>query len=144
MNNYEIKENSNLGELKKEVKEKRFEVKTYVTGSQLESIIIDGIETGTTYWALIHNDAEEFKAYKDVKIPLSQKIVEIVLNGGEVKITDIEEGEDPKYNLSLERLLIGISKNSQDRPWDSDLENGDASTMDCIIQYAIFDDVIFG
>lgn len=142
MNNYEVV--NGLGKLKAEVKEKRFEVKSYVTGNDIESIIIDGIEGGTNYWALIDNGTEEFEKFKDIRIPLSQKIVEIIFNGGEVIITDMEEGEEAKHTLSLESILKGISMNMERRPHDCDLQNMDATTVDCIIQYAIFDDVIFG
>ena len=49
-----------------------------------------------------------------------------------------------KYDLTLERLLVGIQKNAEERPWDCDLENYDATTCDCIIQYALYDEIIFG
>lgn len=116
-----------------------------VTEEQIRNILIDGIESGIGYWAMLHNDTEEFKKYyKTTDLAMSEIVAEILFKDGSVKITDIEEDEEPKYDLTLERVLIGIQKNEKERPWDCDLDNYDAITADCIIQYAIFDDVIFG
>lgn len=144
MNNYFLEDGATLHKLKKEVEEKTYEVKSIISTSDIENIIISGIEGGINYWATIDNSTDAFKELKDSGLCLSQKVVEIVLNGGEVSIEDMEEGEDAKYKLTLERLLKGIELNMKNRKWDCDLENGDATTMDCIIQYAVFDDVIFG
>jgi putative methionine-R-sulfoxide reductase with GAF domain len=94
---------------------------------------------------MLHNDTEEFKNYYNTTdLATAEIVAKIILNGGKVKITDIEEGEEPKFDFTLERLIVGIQKNAEERPWDCDLENYDATTCDCIIQYAVFDDVIFG
>lgn len=116
-----------------------------VTEEQIRDIIIDGLETGITYWAILHNDTEEFeKYYEATDFSTSEIVADILLKGGSVKITDIEEDEDTKYNLTLDRLLIGIQKNTKERPHDCDLENYDAITCDCIFQYALYDEVVFG
>lgn len=120
-------------------------VKNKITEEELRDLIIDGIETGITYWAMLDNDTEQFeKYYETTEMSTSEIVAEIILNGGSVKITDIEYCEEPKYNLTLERLLAGIQKNAEERPHDCDLENYDSVTCDCILQYAIFDEVIFG
>ena len=116
-----------------------------ITEEQIKDIIIDGIESGIGYWAMLHNDTEEFEKYYDTTdLATSEIIAEILLKGGSVKITDMEEDENPKYELTLERLIVGIQKNAKERPWDCDLDNYDAITCDCIIQYALYDEVIFG
>ena len=126
-------------------KEFEYTVKRKVTEEQIKDIIVDGIETGIGYWAILHNDTDEFeKYYNETELATSEIVGEILLKGGSVKITDIEEGEEPKYDLTLDRLIIGIQKNAEERPYDCDLDNYDAITCDCIIQYAIFDEVIFG
>ena len=128
------------------MKEKfEYTVKKTITAEELKDIIIDGLESGIGYWATLHNDTEEFeKYYAETDLPTSEIVAEILFNGGSVKITDIEEGEEPKYDLTLDRLLKGIQMNAEERPHDCDLENYDAITTDAILQYAIFDDVIFG
>ena len=69
-------------------------------------------------------------------------LVEILEGGGSIWFEDAEE--DEKYELTLEKLLNGIKLNVENRPDDCDIDDGDAETMDCIIQYGLFSDVIFG
>ena len=127
------------------VKKFTYTVTKTITEEQLKDIIIDGIETGIGYWATLHNDTEEFeKYYNTTKLSTSEIVAEILLNGGEVEITDLEGDEEPKYKLTLERLLKGIAMNEEKRPHDCDLENYDAITADCIFQYALYDEVVFG
>ena len=127
------------------VKKFTYTVTKTITEEQLKDIIIDGIETGIGYWATLHNDTEEFeKYYNTTKLSTSEIVAEILLNGGEVEITDLEGDEEPKYKLTLERLLKGIAMNEEKRPHDCDLENYDAITADCIFQYALYDEVLFG
>lgn len=126
-------------------REFEYTVKKKITEEQIKDLVVDGVETGIGYWATLHNDTEEFeKYYNTTELTTSEIVAEILLKGGSVKITDLEENEEPKYDLTLERLLIGIQKNAEERPHDCDLENYDAITCDCIFQYAIFDEVIFG
>lgn len=116
-----------------------------ITEEQIKDIIIDGIETGIGYWATLHNDTEEFeKYYNTTDLSTSEIVAEILLGGGEIEITDLEGDEEPKYKLTLERLLVGIQKNEEKRPFDCDLENYDAITCDAIFQYALYDEVVFG
>lgn len=122
-----------------------YTIKKTVTEEQIRDIIIDGLETGITYWATLHNDTEEFeKYYEATDVATSEIVADILLKGGSVKITDIEDDEPSKYDLTLNRLLIGIQKNAEERPHDCDLENYDAITCDCIFQYALYDEVVFG
>ena len=116
-----------------------------ITEEQIKDIIIDGIETGIGYWATLHNDTEEFeKYYNTTDLSTSEIVAEILLNGGEVEITDLDGDEEPKYKLTLGRLLVGIQKNEEKRPFDCDLENYDAITCDAIFQYTLYDEVVFG
>ena len=126
-------------------REFEYTIKKKITEEQIKNILIDGIESGIGYWAMLHNDTDEFERYyEETDLATSEIIGEILLKGGSVKITDMEEDENPKYELTLERLLVGIQKNAEERPWDCDLENYDAITCDAIIQYALYDEVIFG
>jgi hypothetical protein len=122
-----------------------YTVKKKITEEDITNLIVDGLETGIGYWAMLHNDTEEFKNYYNTTdLATAEIVAKILLNGGSVKITDNEEDVEPKFDLTLDRLLVGIQKNAEERPWDCDLENYDATTCDCIIQYAIFDEVTFG
>ena len=125
-------------------REFEYTVKKKITEEDLRDLIIDGIESGTTYWAFINNDTPEFERYYENDMCTSEAIAEIILNGGSVEITDLEGDENPKYKLTLDRLIKGIEMNAENRPFDCDLENYDAITSDCIIQYSIFNTVVFG
>lgn len=59
-----------------------------------------------------------------------------------VYIHDTEESK--RYKLTKSKLEKGFLLNAQNRPNDADLDNGDAITGDCILQYAIFGDIIYG
>ena len=120
-------------------------VKKKLTEEDITNIIVDGLEGGITYWAMLHNNTPEFEEYyKNTNLATAEIVAEILLKGGSVKITDREEDVEPNFDLTLDRLIIGIQKNAEERPWDCDLENYDADTCDAIIQYAIFDEVVFG
>lgn len=126
-------------------REFEYKVTKKITEEDIENLIVDGLETGIGYWAMLHNNTEEFeKYYNTTDLATAEIVAKIILAGGSVKITDNEEDVEPKFDLTLDRLLVGIQKNAEERPWDCDLENYDADTCDCIIQYAIFDEVTFG
>lgn len=126
-------------------REFEYKITKKITEEDIENLVVDGLETGICYWAMLHNNTEEFdKYYNTTDLATAEIVAKILLAGGSVKITDNEEDVEPKYDLTLDRLIIGIQKNAEERPWDCDLDNYDADTCDCIIQYAIFDEVVFG
>lgn len=126
-------------------REFEYKITKKITEEDIENLVVDGFETGICYWAMLHNNTDEFdKYYKTTDLATAEIVAKILLAGGSVKITDNEEDVEPKYDLTLDRLIIGIQKNAEERPWDCDLDNYDADTCDCIIQYAIFDEVVFG
>lgn len=105
---------------------------------------------GCSYWCseLDYDDNE----YKEARAKLIKNgnnepcyediLVEMLESGKSLYWVDCED--NTSNELTLEKLLNGIRLNAENRPHDCDLESGDAETMDCIIQYALFDDVIFG
>lgn len=60
------------------------------------------------------------------------------------KNTEEEKDNEVDLPLTLDKLMEGVKLNAVNRPFDSDLENADATTNDCIFQYAIFGEVIYG
>ena len=105
---------------------------------------------GCSYWCseLDYDENEYAEAKARLKengndnICFEEVLVEMLESGKSIYFIDCEE--DKKYKLTLETLLHGIELNAQERPHDCDLDNGDAITMDCIIQFALFNEVIFG
>ena len=90
-------------------REFEYTIKKKITEEEITNLVVDGLETGIGYWAMLHNDTEEFKKYYNTTdLATAEIVAKIILNGGSVKITDNEEDVEPKYDLTLDRLLIGI------------------------------------
>ena len=121
--------------------------KTYES-NDLENIL-SGALTGCSYWCsdldFESSDYAEAKTRLKVKgkkdLCYEEVLVEMLENGKSIWFCDNEE--DEQYELTLEKLLNGIALNCERRPKDCDIDDGDDITMDCIIQYALFEDVIF-
>lgn len=60
------------------------------------------------------------------------------------KVYAYDYEEEKRYLLTKEILEKGFQLNAENRPNDADLDEGDAETGDCILQYAVFGDIIYG
>jgi hypothetical protein len=116
-----------------------------LTEYDIETIIVDGFEGGIGYWAgLRKSDNKETFELKPSDEPTSTWSTKVLIEGGSIYLHDCEEETDELWELTLPKLLEGYKLNCINRPHDNDLENGDATTMDCIIQYALFGDIVYG
>lgn len=120
-----------------------------LTKQDIEDIIVTALEGGIGYWACLDNTSAEFEnAPKDE--PVSITAARILLNGGELILIDEEENE--KYNLTLNKLLNGFKmwyENGYDRygcisGYCLDFCNFDAICADGVIQFALFNDIVYG
>ena len=132
---------------------KKYDVRTAngifkVTEEDIEDIMCTALEGGINYWAHYDRSDEEYLPYKDYDDePFSELCTRILLSGGWVWLID----ED--YNcLTLDKLLTGIQR-WIDGGYDmygavdgEELDCGsiDSECADCIIQLALFDDVVYG
>ena len=116
-----------------------------VTENDIENIIITSFEGGSNYWMGVDNSTKEWEN-KPEDEPISTWATKLILDGKKVKLFDIEEtdDQDEEWNLTLDKILKGIGLNIKHRSFDADLENMDATTADCIIQYALFGEVVYG
>lgn len=118
-------------------------VKKAVTESDVENIMVTAIEGGSNYWMGIDNTTPEW-ADKPKEEPISTWATKLLIEGKSVKFYDREQEMDSEdWILTLEKLLKGYELNCEKRPWDSDLDNSDAETADCIVQYALFGKLVF-
>lgn len=129
-----------------------------ITREDIESILFN-CEIG--YWGTINELPDD---YKDARTtlgkddPLYEEVLtEILYNEGVLYVIDVEEPDDV-YALTLEKLVKGINmaidqQYCYDRTWwgvnnNAEIElyddEMDGEVCDCIIQLALFDDVIFG
>lgn len=113
-----------------------------VTQEDIDDIMCSALEGGITYWCC---NAEVVGDY------LGEYASEQISRGGTLKLYDAED--DEVYELTLDKLLKGIEIAVRDNCY-SEYEwiNGneidccqvDAEVADCIVQYALFGDVIYG
>ena len=113
-----------------------------VTAEDIDDIMCAALEGGITYWC---NKAKVTGAY------LGDYASEQISRGGTLLLFDAEDGE--VYELTCEKLLKGIKLAYEQQyfveyEWcngkELDCCNVDAEVADCIVQLALFDDVIYG
>lgn len=119
------------------------EVKIGITEKEIENIIVTSFEGGSSYWLGLDNSTEEWKG-KPKNEPVSTWATKLILDGKNVKLFDIEDTEEEELILTLDKILKGIELNMKHRPFDADFENMDAITADCIMQFSLFDEVVYG
>ena len=111
-----------------------------VLDEDIDDIMCTALEGGITYWC---NRAEVVGDKY-----LGEYASEQISRGGELRLYDCES--DAVYTLTLDKFLRGLAtyvSGCYDIAVDSgrvDPGQIDAEGADCIIQYAIFDDVIYG
>ena len=98
------------------------------------------------YWACIDNDRNEWwDARSD--LPKDATIEDIILHilkkGERITLLDVEDDEE-FWILTLDDLLKGIKMVIQDGEWNGNMWTIDGVVGDAIIQYALFDEIVFG
>ncbi len=110
-----------------------------VLDEDIDDIMVTALEGGINYWC---KRAEVVGEY------LGEYASEQISRGGELCLYDSES--DDVYTLTLDKFLRGLAtyiSGCYDIAVDSgrvDPGQIDAEGADCIIQYALFDDVIYG
>lgn len=112
--------------------------KIKVTDSDIDDIMSTALEGGITYWC---GKAEVVGGY------LGEYASEQISHSGELKLYDAEDNS--VYTLTKENFLKGLTKYIERHPkviYDGGIDAGniDAEAADCIIQYAIFDKLVYG
>jgi hypothetical protein len=111
---------------------------------ELEYIVTGALEGGINYWAGLDNSLPEWENEPE-EIPSSQYAFQLLVEGKSVKFYDIEKSDDDSdWILTMDKLIKGIQKDFEERPEDIDLDSTDAITYDCIIQYALFGELVYG
>ena len=110
-----------------------------VCDKDIDDIMCGALEGGITYWC---SRAEVVGEY------LGEYASEQISRGGELRLYDCES--DKVYTLTLDKFLRGLTMYIRSC-YGCVVENGclepgaiDAEGADCIIQYALFGDVIYG
>lgn len=118
-----------------------FNVDRNITEYDIETVIVNALEGGSNYWVGVDNTTPEW-SNRPKKIPISTWVAKLLIDGETVTLYDIED--ETEFKLTLDKLIKGFELNAKHRPFDSDLENGDGITADCILQYALFNEIVYG
>jgi len=122
-----------------------------VTDEDIDDIMGTALDCSISYWA---NEAEVVGDY------LGEYASEQISRGGTVKIhlvEPIKDGGATVYELTKEKFMKGLRKYLQDpcspyniiyfndarQRMELDTGNADAVVCDMIIQYALFDEIVF-
>ena len=123
-----------------------------VVTENISDILSSAIYGGIGYWACIDDTTPEFIINSFNNDDSYEEIcTRILLHGGHILIIDIWE-EYGIYSLTLENLLTGIKRwieSGMDRYGtvsgnELDCCCIDSECADCIIQLALFDDIVYG
>lgn len=117
-------------------------IEVLLTESDIDTIISNALEGGIGDWAVLNNVGEKWEK-KPKNRYTSEWVTKLLLDGETVEFYDTED-EDERWFLSLDKLIKGFELNYKLRPHDNNLEQGDATTSDCIIQYALFGELVYG
>ena len=113
-----------------------------LTEKNIDTIMSLALEGGIGYWAVLNNSTPDFENKPDNRFT-TEWATQLLLDGKEIEFFDAEN-ENERWKLDLQKVIKGFALNHQNRPHDSNLENGDVTTGDCIIQYALFDKLVYG
>lgn len=108
----------------------------------INDLMTTALEGGINYWCRDCRTVSIPEEYKD-KIEYTSDVIGY---GGTLELQDIEEPYD-RWFLTKEKFLKGIAiymKENNILSEDDLIEDHDAYTADAIIQYALFDEIIFG
>lgn len=115
------------------------EVKVLLTQQDVDDIMVAALEGGITYWC---DEAKVVGEY------LGEYASEQISRGGTLILHDAEEGEEHLFTIEQFmqgfRLYLeqGCYVNIEDNAIDTcDI---DASDADCIVQFGIFGEVVYG
>lgn len=123
-----------------------FTKKIGLTEEDIKDILCSCIEGGSNYWCQIQNDGEEWDEVEK-ELPEDSTIEDCIMalwgKGYVLHVVDVEEyGE---YDITFENFLDAIQSVIDDGTWDGeDVCDVDGCVGDCIMQYAVFGEVIYG
>jgi hypothetical protein len=112
-----------------------------ITEEDIENIIVTALEGGSNYWLGLDKKCPAVQG-KPENEPWSTWVTKILLDGGTVRLYDVEDSEEV-WELTLPKLLKGIQHNTE-RSGAGDKDCWDAIDTDCIVQYAIFGKLVYG
>lgn len=123
-------------------------VKLNIDEKELSSIF-DGAFYGMKYWAKgmypkSYGELDKADLEKE-KIYTCEQYAAIILNGGSLLV--VENTENKEYEINLDKIVSGLEILSLKYPHLinlSDIESMDSNSSECLVQCAIFNEIIYG
>jgi hypothetical protein len=109
-------------------------------------LICCAVAGGIGYWACIDNTTDDWQRVS-ASLPSDRTCEDVIwtlLKTGQAVVIEDVEGEDGPWELTIEKLAKGIELTLQNEDWDGDVYNADAYVGDCIVQYGLFGELIYG
>ena len=111
-----------------------------VEPQHIDDLMVTALEGGINYWC---------RKAKIVSIPegVDANVLasDLISKGGVLEMYDAESSD--KWELTLEKFLKGLKMYCEENKYidmEDLIDNHDADTADSIIQYALFDEIVFG
>lgn len=135
-----------------------YEVPERLSVGEIKDIIATACEGGINYFSILWNEGEEWDAAEQRLIESGEMddtlycdvFWEVLRSGGKVKFTDCEvdnPGPDDTWYLDLEKFKNGCIMYAKKRgSVVKALADGsfDAIEADCLFQYALFGEIVYG
>ena len=128
--------------------------KRELSASDVKDILTDAIEGGIGYWACLRNDLKDWEdAREECRKELNDTpcycdvAYKLLSTGRSVWFEDAED-EDERYELTWDKLVNGCKQWEEWKhtslPYALEECDFDSEDADCLIQFALFNDIIFG
>ena len=111
-----------------------------ISGQDIDDIMSAALDGGITYWCAKAEVVEEY---------LGEYASDQISRGGSLLLYDIEDGNS--FELTLEKFLNGLQLwveniRSFSLAFDGrlDMDEIDADVADAIVQYALFNEIVYG
>jgi hypothetical protein len=118
-----------------------------INKEQLEDLMVTVWEGGSDYWMDVREkQMDKIRNYKEFPLHFSfaEKMASYLMDGNPIRVSDCETGEYLE-TLTLEKINQALNSTEiSDLVNDFLNEEYDADTTDVIIQYALFNEVVYG
>lgn len=112
-----------------------------ITEEDIENIIVTATEGGCNYWMEIETSGTYWNN-RAKRVPISQWATRLLLEKKEITLFDVED-VDEVWILTIKKLINGIEKEIINNHSSADKNNWDAEVIDRIMQYALFDAIVY-
>lgn len=117
------------------------EITINVSVETIDDIMCAALEGGITYWCGAANVVGEY---------LGEDASEQIARGGTLELVDIEDDSEV-FELTRDKFLAGLKQfiiddNRFDLIEGGEIDTGmlDSADADCIVQYALFGEIVYG